>query len=156
MEMKTDINVSEALKGNELINGMNTFIDHIHHITLENKKLKEQLKKENDVGDDITQIGICYREENKKLKEHIKEQQQVFQNEKDELLAELSHSHYYYGQLKEKAQKWESLCDQCKTQLDKTQDMLTKTFGEKEFYEKMFIELRSTLAQSQNHSYNIH
>ncbi len=65
MEMKTDINVSEALKGNELINGMNTFIDHIHHITLENKKLKEQLKKENDVGDDITQLGIRYREENK-------------------------------------------------------------------------------------------
>lgn len=98
METKTDLKdtISEALKGNELINGMNTFIDHIHHITLENKKLKE----------------------------HIKEQQQVFQNEKDELLAELSHSHYYYGQLKES----------------------------KDFYEKMFTDLRSTLARSQSHS----
>ncbi len=154
MEMKTDINVSEALKGNELINGMNTFIDHIHHITLENKKLKEQLKKENDVGDDITQIGICYREENKKLKEHIKEQQQVFQNEKDELLAELSHSHYHYGQLKAKAQKWESLCDEVKAQLDKTQDMLNQTFEAKDFYEKMFTDLRSNLAQIQSQSHS--
>jgi len=142
----------EALKDNELIPGMNKFIDHIHHITLENKKLKEQLKKEIDVGDDITQLGRCYREENKKLKEHIKEQQQVFQNEKDELLAELSHSHYHYGELKEKAQKWESLCDETKTQLDKTMRMLNKTFEAKDFYEKMFTDLRSTLVQSQSHS----
>ena len=113
-----------ALKDNELIPGMNKFIDHIHHITLENKKLKE----------------------------HIKEQQQVFQNEKDELLAELSHSHYHYGQLKAKAQKWESLCDEVKAQLDKTQDMLNQTFEAKDFYEKMFTELRSNLAQIQSHS----
>jgi len=114
----------EALKDNELIPGMNKFIDHIHHITLENKKLKE----------------------------HIKEQQQVFQNERDELLAELDHSHYHYGQLKEKAQNWESLCDETKSQLDKTMRMLNQTFQSKDFYEKMFTELRSTLVQSQSHS----
>ena len=114
-------NITEAFKGNELIDGMNTFIDHIHNITQENKKLKEQLK----------------------------DQQLIFKEERDDLLCQLSHSHEEYGKLKEKAQSWESLCDQTKSQLDKTMRMLNQTFESKDFYEKMFTELRSSLLQNQ-------
>ena len=83
--------ITEALKGNELINGMNTFIDHIHHITLENKKLKEQLK----------------------------EQQLVFQEERNDLLCQLDHSHEHYGKLKTEFEKF-----QTEALLDKTKDVV--------------------------------
>lgn len=93
METKTDLKetITEALKGNELINGMNTFIDHIHHITLENKKLKEKLK----------------------------EQQLVFQEERDDLLCQLDHSHHNYGKLKSEFEKFQD-----EALLDKTKDVV--------------------------------
>jgi chromosome segregation ATPase len=149
----------EALKDNELIPGMNKFIDHIHHLTMENKKLKEQLK----------------------------DQDQMFTNERDDLMAQLDHSHYHYGKLKEQLEKeksvgddiedlgkcyreenkklkkelelfktgskqlleskeaWERLCDETNTLLQKTNHMMNQEKEKADFYEKMFTELRSSL-----------
>ena len=149
----------EALKDNELIPGMNKLIDHIHHLTMENKKLKEQLK----------------------------EQDQMFTNEKDDLIAQLDHSHYHYDKLKEQLKKekgvgddithvgkcyreenkklkkelkmfkngskqlleskeaWERLCDSSQTLLKKTNHMLNQEKEKADFYEKIFTELRDEM-----------
>ena len=128
----------EALKDNELIPGMNKFIDHIHHLTMENKKLKEQLK----------------------------EQQLVFQEERDDLLCQLDHSHEHYGKLKEQLKKEKSVGDDItdiglcyrkensqlkeqiiylETKLKSLEYYHLKEKESKEFYEQMFTELRSNL-----------
>mgnify|MGYP003139350647 CR=1 FL=1 len=113
----------EALKDNELIPGMNKFIDHIHHLTMENKKLKEQLKKENSVCDDIEDVGKCYREENKKLKKELK----LFKSGSKQLL--------------ESKETWEKLCDETHALLQKTNKMLNQEKEKADFYEKLFTEL---------------
>jgi adenylosuccinate synthase len=133
----------EALKDNELIPGMNKFIDHIHHLTMENKRLKEQLK----------------------------DQDQMFTNEKDDLIAQLDHSHYHYDKLKEQLKKEKSVGDDItdiglcyrkenaklkeriidlETQINSLQYHNQKEKESKDFYEKMFTDLRSTLVHHQN------
>ena len=156
----------EALKDNELIPGMNKFIDHIHHLTMENKKLKEQLK----------------------------EQDQMFTNEKDDLIAQLDHSHYHYDKLKEQLKKeksvgddiedvgkcyreenkklkkelklfktgskqlvesketWEKLCDETHALLQKTNHMLNQQKEKADFYEKLFDELSELTKNNCKHN----